>query len=87
MEGAFSKVETEGLVDVVLHFCFEDHIVTSDPEVDVSLSDKRRDVSGREEDPVNVGQYERVIASGSLTTTYSAMLWFKDRQTSRRWRL
>ena len=40
LQSAFSKVETEDLVDVVLHLGFEDYIMTGDPEIDVTLSDK-----------------------------------------------
>ena len=53
LQSTFSKVETEDLVDVVLHFSFEDHIVTGDPEIDITLSDERRNVRSRKKHPVS----------------------------------
>lgn len=41
---------------MVLHFGFEDHIVTGDAEIDITLPDERRDVRGREKYPVSVDQ-------------------------------
>lgn len=59
LQGAFSKVETEDLVDVVLHFGFEDHVVTGDTEIDIALSDERRDIRSREKHPVRLDQSRR----------------------------
>ena len=41
---------------MVLHFGFEDYIVTGDAEIDITLSDKRRDVRGGKEHPVSTDQ-------------------------------
>ena len=49
LQSAFPKVQAEDLIDIVLHICFEDDIVTGDTEIDVTLSDERRDVRGGEE--------------------------------------
>lgn len=40
---------------MVLHFGFEDHIVTGDPEIDVALSDEGGDVRGRKENSRDPG--------------------------------
>ena len=84
LQSAFSKVQTEDFLDVVLHFGFEDHIVTGDAEIDVTLSDEGRDIRGRKKNPENPNQSSGDY-SGVMTETYSTRSWFNERQTSRRW--
>jgi hypothetical protein len=71
LQGAFSKVETENFIYVVLHLGFEDDIVTSDAEIDVALPDERRDIRGGEEHPV------------SRTSELMITRWFRQRLTAR----
>lgn len=68
---------------MVLHLGFEDYIVTGDAEIDVTLSDKRRDVRGRKKNPESLGQSLQLLGD-SGDDTNSARLWFSERQTSRR---
>ena len=63
LQSAFSKAQTEGFLDVVLHLGFEDHIVTGDAEIDVTLSDKGRDIRGRKENPESLNQSRRLLRS------------------------
>lgn len=74
LQSAFPKVQAEDLLDVVLHIGFEDHIVTGDTEIDIALSNERRDVRGGKENPEDLDQSWRSLGNCDDDSQYDIMV-------------
>lgn len=94
LEFALAEPELEFFRHEPVHVRFGDHVLTRDPEVNISLSDETRNVGRGEEHAVKTSRCVRYIRrvfslevfspGGKKEGTDSAMLWLRTRQTSRR---